>query len=458
MAKVNKKAGAFRSLRVTLASDFYILVSVILLILGCLFLYFNFQAYNQALIGEHSLIAQGAANIVGGFLNDKLNELETAVRFGEPMSVSQEEQKIFLEKLLGTEPPFRQLSLLNAEKEELAKASRLSETSTSQLAERAEIDLFSQLAQGETYIGPIYIDETTGEPLLIMAVPIMSVFGNLRGALLAEINLKFMWDLVNQINIGKTGLVYVVNQQGDLIAFKDVNRILKRENLSYIEEVNEFIEGDPSAHENAVNISRGIERTYAVLNHAHLEETDWAVVTELPIKEAYSPLIRQVIISLLIILSLLISAIFAIMYISKKITEPIIDLRNAAVKISGGRLDTKIEVRTKDEIGELAQTFNQMTGMLKELYGGLEKKVQERTEELEEAKASLEIKVAARTRELKELNEQQEEIIEKRTGEIKKRMEELERFHRLVIGRELKMIELKKELKRLKNLLEKGSE
>ena len=69
---------------------------------------------------------------------------------------------------------------------------------------------------------------------------------------------------------------------------------------------------------------------------------------------------------------------------------------------------------------------------------------------LEESKKVLEIKVKARTRELRELAERQEEIIRERTKEIQERMEELERFHRLAVGRELKMIELKKKIKNLK--------
>jgi uncharacterized protein YigA (DUF484 family) len=74
---------------------------------------------------------------------------------------------------------------------------------------------------------------------------------------------------------------------------------------------------------------------------------------------------------------------------------------------------------------------------------------------LEEAKAVLEIKVAARTRELKEWVERQEEIIKERTKELQEKIADLERFQKLAVGRELKMIKLKKEIERLKKELEK---
>lgn len=87
----------------------------------------------------------------------------------------------------------------------------------------------------------------------------------------------------------------------------------------------------------------------------------------------------------------------------------------------------------------------------------LERKVKERTDELEktrkkleEAKTVLEIKVKARTKELNEFTEDLEGQIEKRTKEFQERVEELEKFHKITVGRELKMIELKKEIKKMK--------
>jgi hypothetical protein len=72
---------------------------------------------------------------------------------------------------------------------------------------------------------------------------------------------------------------------------------------------------------------------------------------------------------------------------------------------------------------------------------------------LEEAKTVLEIKVRARTRELQELIERQEEIIKERTQELQEKIEELEKFQKIAVGRELKMIELKKKIEELETQL-----
>jgi len=75
-------------------------------------------------------------------------------------------------------------------------------------------------------------------------------------------------------------------------------------------------------------------------------------------------------------------------------------------------------------------------------------------EETEIAKVALEVRVLARTKELKVLSESLEEQVKERTKNLEEKMSELERFNKLSVGRELKMIELKEEVKELQKELE----
>lgn len=130
--------------------------------------------------------------------------------------------------------------------------------------------------------------------------------------------------------------------------------------------------------------------------------------------------------------------------VSAKIVNPILKLAELMKEVRSGKMDVKADIKTNDEIEFLAETFNEMINKLSE----------EKQHSIEMAKV-LEIRVAARTQELQELTRNLEEQVKKRTKELQERVKELEKFHQLSVGRELKMIELKKEIEKLKSELEK---
>ncbi|MBU2591794.1 MAG: HAMP domain-containing protein [Nitrospinae bacterium] len=122
-----------------------------------------------------------------------------------------------------------------------------------------------------------------------------------------------------------------------------------------------------------------------------------------------------------IFLSVMLSVVVGY-FISIPITDPIIKLRDAANQVGRGDLNVKIDINSKDEVGELAESFNIMLQEIKKLKEGLEQTIEELTETLND------------------------------------KMAEMERFNNLAIGRELKMIELKKEIKQLKEKLERDED
>ncbi|MBI4837280.1 MAG: HAMP domain-containing protein [Candidatus Portnoybacteria bacterium] len=92
------------------------------------------------------------------------------------------------------------------------------------------------------------------------------------------------------------------------------------------------------------------------------------------------------------IIFLLILGLFSItttFIVSGVIVKSLDKLRKSAEIISKGNLEHKIDIKGKDEIGQVSRAFNEMTDKLKEFYTGLEEKIKERTEELSEERARL---------------------------------------------------------------------
>lgn len=415
------KGGKYRSLAINLALVFFFSCAVILLVAKAVDLYFNYQVQKQIITSEQHLRAEEAAALVRSFIQDKFSVIKTTARVGDFANSDQEKILLIIEKLLGDESSFRQIVVVNSQGEELARTSRFSSQMRYELTRETFNSIFADISQKSNYIGPTTIDEINNEPLVVLAVPIMDVFDDVKGAAIVEVNLKFMWDLVNGMKIGENGQAYVVDKMGNLIAFGDITRVLAKENINNLEEVKRFVNNEDKTDEVIMSLAQGITGDRVVTTHVALGSPDWAVIIELPVREAYQFIIQTIGHS---ILALVISFILTMMvgvYFSKKITQPIINLRDAVVKISEGQLNTKIEIRSNDEIGQLASAFNQMTVKLSESYSVLDQKVKERTTELEEAKVKL-----------------QEQL-----GEV-------ERMNKLMVNRELKMIELKKEIEQLR--------
>jgi signal transduction histidine kinase len=71
-----------------------------------------------------------------------------------------------------------------------------------------------------------------------------------------------------------------------------------------------------------------------------------------------------------------------IVVVSDEITKPIRELHRSVEIIGGGNLDHRVEIKTGDEIEQLAEGFNKMAAELKTSYSTLEQKVAQRTHEL----------------------------------------------------------------------------
>ncbi|MEM9543182.1 MAG: SpoIIE family protein phosphatase [Cyanobacteria bacterium P01_E01_bin.42] len=93
--------------------------------------------------------------------------------------------------------------------------------------------------------------------------------------------------------------------------------------------------------------------------------------------------------SLIIFSSTLPFALFFGWWLTRSLTSPIRELVDSARSIARGKLDRFVRVQSQDEIGLLAEAFNQMISQLKASFDTLEAKVAERTQQLEAANESI---------------------------------------------------------------------
>ena len=100
-------------------------------------------------------------------------------------------------------------------------------------------------------------------------------------------------------------------------------------------------------------------------------------------QEILSPLLDFTVGAFLVIVSVLAVAISAATILGRTVVDPIVNLKNAAVRITSGELATEIEPTTKDEIGTLTSAFNAAIEHLRVNIEDLEARISERTRALE---------------------------------------------------------------------------
>jgi putative methionine-R-sulfoxide reductase with GAF domain len=240
--------------------------------------------------------------------------------------------------------------------------------------------LFAQVKQGQQYISSVYIDPDTSEPLILVAVPATDALGDFQGTLAAEVNLKFMWDVVDQLKVGETGTVYVIDKQGNLLAFNDIARVLRGDNVADLPEPREYITGIEEVP--FLDVTSGIQGIPIVGGVAPLSTPDWAVVTEIPWQEAYRDVIQQILVSIGITIVIATLAGLAGAYLARRLARPLVSLTGTATRIAAGETDLQAAVGGAREIASLATAFNSMTLQLRNLISGLEQRVAERTRAL----------------------------------------------------------------------------
>lgn len=374
-----------RSLIHTLTIAFITLSLVALVVDGIFALYTNLTRQQLNIFAQQELIARQANESVGGFFEEKYRSMESTTKIVALSNGTIKERELILDSLLATQPSFRQMALLDETGAIAAQASNvaleLSEQFTSQVQDART---FLQTPE-KRYISAIYFDKATNEPLIVLAVP--TNLWNFKGTLVAEVNLQFMWTLVEQLKVGETGYVYIVDNKGNLVAAKDSARVIRGENVKQISEVKEFVD-DPSAPADKtldINAYVGLSGGRVVGTYSPLGSPQWAVVTELPYEEAYEPVFNTISVSLAsILLTGLLAAIVGSI-IARRVTRPLVELTGTATRISNGEIELRASETGAQEIVTLASAFNVMTSQLRGLIGNLEGRVASRTAELETA-------------------------------------------------------------------------
>ena len=367
------------------------LVCGALLISGGIGLYFSYQENKVALANlQHEKALAAAARIEQFVL-----QIEQQLAYAAMPQLGVEgleQRRIEFLKLLRTVHAVTDITQIDGRGREQLSVSRLKMDEAGTERDWSNEPAFKNARPGQTWYGPVYFRKET-EPYMSIAVRA----GGEQGAVtVAEVNLKFIWDVVTRIKVGQKGKAYVVDSSGHLVADPDIGLVLRKTSMSHLEQVKAAL--SPDADDSLAMLANDLGGNRVLTAYAPIEPSreqpmqgqrptplGWRVLVEQPVSEVYQALDATVIRTVALLVAGLLFSAIAAMWLARSMVRPISVLQEGAQRIGAGDLESQISVKTGDELESLADQFNRMTAQLRESYAGLERKVEERTAELKQA-------------------------------------------------------------------------
>ena len=208
------------------------IVSAALIANSLLDIWFSYREQKTLLLRIQHEQADAAAAKISQFVKEIEGQMgwitQSAWRAGNI-----EQRRLEALRLLRQVPAITELSQLDPSGREQLTVSRLAMDVVASNTDRSREPAFLEAIANKSYYGPVNFRHKS-EPYMTIALA-----GARRdaGISIAEVNLRFIWDVVSQIKVGDRGQVYVVDRQGRLIAHPDISLVLSNSDFSHLAQV-----------------------------------------------------------------------------------------------------------------------------------------------------------------------------------------------------------------------------
>jgi len=232
----------------------------------------------------------------------------------------------------------------------------------------ANIDYFIQ-GKLATYVQHVFVSPITEKLTMVVATPIKDAEQHAIGVLAARLNLNTFFRLIgDQTGLGQTGETVVAKKIDSEIVLMaptrhDDDAALKRR-IQLGSRHSQALQ-DAARAQIGSGLSTDYRERRVFAARQYVPSLDWGLVVKIDEDEAREAAIsaraRTVALAAGIILLALICSFIA----SKTLVRSLRELKEATEKISKGDLDVKLAIRSRDEVGELADSFERMVAAIK---------------------------------------------------------------------------------------------
>lgn len=234
---------------------------------------------------------------------------------------------------------------------------------------------------------PPYIDEVTKITMLTTTAPFFDENKRFLGVTTADINLTSLQEIINKLSFGKTGSAFLITEDGTYIAGVQADQIMKLK----IGEDSRFSSISSSILRNLNgNATYNDGKDSRVVYYKQIGSTKWILGITISNSELFGQLNHLMITLIIISLILIVLIAIAIIRYSNYITKNVVKVNYLSSIICSGDLTHSLEIKTSDELGQMAGNLNKMASNLRSTFGAISRSLDNIVGTSEELTASAE--------------------------------------------------------------------
>ena len=343
------------NLRQKLSVAFVVMTLVPLLVSAAFTEWEASKLLRQFVFDRNKNLALNIAHDADQLFAEKIRMMKVVVADASFRSMQSSHQTVILEEMVRTYSGIHIAVVIDPSGKQTARSDGLPVVDSIDYTDR---EYFAQVMQKKsTVVSEVLVSKSAGWPGVVIAEPILDENLTAQGILVVNIGLSSIIQMIEKALVDEQSYAYVVNSEGKVIIHTDPLHAKPEESLC-LNPISKALAGETGWLEYECSGPK-ILAGYSYIPHA-----GWGLVVESSLTAAMAEVndVHKAN-SFIIVVSVLLTVLISLS-IAQAIAARIGEISKAALRVATGDFQTRLPVDRIDEIGSLAQNFNQMTEQL----------------------------------------------------------------------------------------------
>lgn len=217
-----------------------------------------------------------------------------------------------------------------------------------------------------TYVSDVFQFSQTEFPKIAISIALRNEDEEPVGVVVAFVSVPKLSESIGKIKLGETGYAMIVDQTGKLVAHPDQNYALQRPGLYQLPVVQHVLSGQTGVQEMLMN------GTNYFAAYRFDDSLRWGIIVVQSVLEV-KQVVNRLQLTILAVSLIGLCALALLLYLFvRKIVQPIKEVQQKMAAFSEGDLFLTMHIKSNDEIRQLADSFNRMSGQIRTIIGKIQ--------------------------------------------------------------------------------------